>query len=79
MLLAVVTEGQDLALYLFEPHTIVLDPLIQPIQIPLQDLPPLQQMNIPAQLSVICKLTKDALNPLIQTIDKNIEQGLPQT
>lgn len=74
----VVTQGQEPALCFFEPHTVVLDPLIQTVQIPLKDLPPLQQMNIPAQLSVICKVPKGALDPIIHTIDKNIEQGWPQ-
>lgn len=75
----VVAQGQDPALCLSEPHTIVLEPLIQPVQIPVQDLPLLQQMNIPAQLGDICKLTKGACDPLIQSIGKNIKQGWPQS
>ncbi|KAK4830776.1 hypothetical protein QYF61_013609 [Mycteria americana] len=60
----VVTQVQDLALSLAEPHTTGLDLLIQP------SLPTLKQINAPAQLGVICKLTEGALNPLIQIIDK---------
>ncbi|KAK4828478.1 hypothetical protein QYF61_026703 [Mycteria americana] len=63
----VVTQVQDLALGLVEPHTIGLGPLIQPVQI-----------NTPTQLGVICKLTEGALNPLVQIIDKDIKQEWPQ-
>ncbi|KAK4826724.1 hypothetical protein QYF61_010977 [Mycteria americana] len=74
----VVTQVQDLALSLVEPHTIGLGPSIQPVQVPLQSLPPLKQINTPTQLGVICKLTEDALNPFIQIIDKDIKQDWPQ-
>ncbi|KAK4831331.1 LOW QUALITY PROTEIN: hypothetical protein QYF61_016820, partial [Mycteria americana] len=55
----VVTQVQDPALGLVEPHTIDLSPWIQPLQVPLQSLPALQQINTPAQLGVICKLTEN--------------------
>ncbi|KAK4816620.1 hypothetical protein QYF61_019319 [Mycteria americana] len=71
-------QVQDLALGLLKPHTIDLGPLIQPVQIPVQSLPTLQQINTPAQLGVICKLTEGALDPLIQIIDKNTKQNWPQ-
>ena len=35
-------------------------------------------MNTSSQLGVICKLTKDALNPLIQIISKDIKSVQPQ-
>ncbi|KAK4818581.1 hypothetical protein QYF61_015381 [Mycteria americana] len=73
----VVTQVQDLALGLVKPHTIDLGPLIQPVQVPLQSLPPLKQINTPTQLGVICKLTKDALNPLSQITDKDVKQNWP--
>ncbi|KAK4826468.1 LOW QUALITY PROTEIN: hypothetical protein QYF61_009195 [Mycteria americana] len=44
-----VAQVQDLALGLVEPHTIGPSPLIQPVQVPLQSLPTLNQMNTPAQ------------------------------
>ncbi|KAK4815740.1 hypothetical protein QYF61_006778 [Mycteria americana] len=69
-----VAQVQDLALGLVKPHTIDLGPSIQPVQVPLQSLPTLKQINTPAQLGVICKLTEGALNPLIQIIDKDIKQ-----
>ncbi|GAB0204040.1 hypothetical protein GRJ2_002869600 [Grus japonensis] len=74
----IVTQVQDLALSLLEPHTVGLGPLIQTVQIPLQNLPTLKQINTPTQLGVICKLTEGALNPLIQIIDKDIKQTWPQ-
>ncbi|KAK4822062.1 hypothetical protein QYF61_008871 [Mycteria americana] len=49
-----VAQVQDLALGLVEPHTIHPSPSIQPVQ----SLPPLKQINTPAQLGVVCKLTE---------------------
>ena len=59
----VVTEVQDPALGLVEPHAIGLGPLIQPFQILLQSLPTLKQINTPTRFGVTCKLTKEALEP----------------
>ncbi|KAK4825444.1 hypothetical protein QYF61_027474 [Mycteria americana] len=53
-----VAQVQDLALGLAEPHTTGLGPSIQPVQVPLQSLPTLEQINTPAQLGVLCKLTE---------------------
>ncbi|PKU30089.1 hypothetical protein llap_19607 [Limosa lapponica baueri] len=66
-----VTQGQDLALGLVEPHPIGLRASIQPVQIPLQSLPTLQQINTPGQLGVICELTEGALDPFVQIIYKD--------
>ncbi|KAK4815935.1 hypothetical protein QYF61_010192 [Mycteria americana] len=74
----VVAQVQDLALSLVESHTTDLSLSIQPVQVPLQSIPTLMQINTPAQLGVICKLTEGALNPLIQIIDKDIKQNWPQ-
>ncbi|KAK4826890.1 LOW QUALITY PROTEIN: hypothetical protein QYF61_012078, partial [Mycteria americana] len=74
----VVTQVQDLALGLVEPHTTGPILLMQPVQVPLQSLPPLKQINTPTQLGVICKLTEGALDPFIQIIDKDIKQDWPQ-
>jgi len=69
-----VTQGQDPAFDFVEPHTIGPSPSIQSVQIPLQTFPTLQQINTPAQLGVICRLTEGALTAVIQVIDKDIEQ-----
>ncbi|KAK4831631.1 hypothetical protein QYF61_018571 [Mycteria americana] len=73
-----VAQVQDLALGLVKPHTIDLGPSIQPVQVPLQSLPPLKQINTPTQLGVVCKLAEGALDPLIQIIDKDVKQNWPQ-
>ncbi|KAK4821936.1 hypothetical protein QYF61_004940 [Mycteria americana] len=73
-----VTQVQDPALSLVEPHTIGPSASIQPAQVPLQSLPTLQQINTPTQLGVICKLTEGALDPLVQIIDKDIKQNWAQ-
>ena len=74
----VVTRVQDPTLLVVETSTIGLSSVLQPVQIPLQSLPALKQINTPHQLVVICKLTKGALDPLVQIIDKDIKQAWPQ-
>jgi len=64
---------------LVEPHTTGLGPLIQSVQIPLQSLPTLKQMDTPAQLGVVCKLTEGTLSPLIQVIDEALNKTRPKT
>ncbi|KAK4814103.1 hypothetical protein QYF61_008198 [Mycteria americana] len=73
-----VAQVQDLALGLVKPHTIHPSPSIQPVQVPLQSLPTLQQINTPTQLGVVCKLTESTLDPFIQIIDKDVKQNWPQ-
>ncbi|KAK4826959.1 hypothetical protein QYF61_012808 [Mycteria americana] len=73
-----VTQVQDPALGLVNSHSVGFGPSIQPLQIPLWSLLTLQQINAPAQLGVICKLTEGALDPFIQIIDKDIKQNWPQ-
>ncbi|KAK4826954.1 hypothetical protein QYF61_012803 [Mycteria americana] len=73
-----VAQVQDLALGLVKPHTIGLGPSIQPVQVPLQSLPTLQQINTPTQLGVICKLSESTLDLFIQIIDKDVKQNWPQ-
>ncbi|KAK4826991.1 hypothetical protein QYF61_013091 [Mycteria americana] len=73
-----VAQVQDLALGLVKPHTIDLSPSIQPVQVPLQSLPTLQQINTPTQLGVVCKLTESTLDPFVQIIDKDVKQNWPQ-
>ncbi|KAK4827890.1 hypothetical protein QYF61_022313 [Mycteria americana] len=73
-----VAQVQDLALGLVKPHTIHPSPSIQPVQVPLQSLPTVQQINTPTQLGVVCKLTESALDPFVQIIDKDVKQNWPQ-
>jgi len=74
----VVIETQDPAFGLVETNPVDLGPSIRSVQNPLQGLPVLEQIDTPAQLGVICKLTEGSLNPLIQVIDKYVNQDRPQ-
>ena len=74
----VVAKVQDTALSLAELHPTGFSPLIQPIQIPLKDLPIIRQINTLSQLGVICKLTEGAPNPLCQIVSKDTKQDRPQ-
>ena len=69
-----VTQGQGPALGLVAPHTTGLGPSVQPDQIPLQSLPALRQVNTPTHLGVTCKLTEGALDPLVQTVNKDMKE-----
>ena len=74
---------QDLALGLLsmvyvELHPIDLSPVIQPVQITQQGLPNLKQISTSCQLGVIYKLSQGELNPLVQVINKDTEEGRPQ-
>ncbi|KAK4824371.1 hypothetical protein QYF61_014031 [Mycteria americana] len=51
-----VTQVQDPAHSVVKPHTVDLSPLIQPVQIPLQNLHTLEHINTPTQFGVMCKL-----------------------
>ena len=50
---------------------------MQPVQVPLQTLTALDQINGPAQLGVICKLTEATLDCLIQI--KTLKKTGPNT
>lgn len=49
-----------------------------PVQTTLKGLPTPKQINTSSHLSVICKLTGNALNPLVQVINKDTEQDTSQ-
>ena len=72
------TQVQHLAFSFVEHHENGHGPLIQPNQIPLQFSYP-HEINMPTQLSVVCKLTEGALNPLIHITDKDIKKILSKT
>ncbi|PKU49661.1 rna-directed dna polymerase from mobile element jockey- hypothetical protein [Limosa lapponica baueri] len=65
---------QDLALGLVELHEVHISPLLEPIKVPLDSIPSLKQINCIAQLGIICKLTKSALNSPVNANNKDIEQ-----
>ena len=74
----VAAKVQDSALGLLELHPISLSPAIQSVQIPLSSLPIPRQIDTSCQLGVIFRLPENALNPLIQVINKDIEEDRPQ-
>lgn len=72
---------QDLALYIFELPTSGLNLLIQPVQIPLQSLPALQQINTPSNsaLSLYLPIVHLVLSciPSIQVLNENASNNEP--
>ncbi|KAK4818005.1 hypothetical protein QYF61_004118 [Mycteria americana] len=64
------TQVQDPALGLVEPHEVHTGPLLQLVQVPLDD--------IPSFWHVICELAEGALNLAVNVIDENIEQHWSQ-
>ncbi|KAK4824285.1 hypothetical protein QYF61_012845 [Mycteria americana] len=72
------TQVQDPALGLVEPHEAHIVPLLQLVQVPLDDIPSFWRVNCTTQLGVICKLAEGALNLAVNVIDENIEQHWSQ-
>ena len=57
------TQVQDLALGLVEPHEVHMGPLFRLVQVPLDGIPSLGHVNRTTQLGVIHKLAEGALDP----------------
>ncbi|KAK4821646.1 hypothetical protein QYF61_026507 [Mycteria americana] len=68
------TQVQDPALGLVEPHEVHTGPLLQLVQVPLDDIPSFWRVRCTTQLGVICKLAEGALDLAVNVIDENIEQ-----
>ena len=68
------TEVQDLAFGLVEPHEVHACPLLELVQVPLDGISSLQCVDHSTQLGVICKFSEGALNPTVCVIDKDIKQ-----
>ncbi|KAJ7423037.1 hypothetical protein WISP_35360 [Willisornis vidua] len=71
----VVAKVQDPALGLVKPHPTGFRPSIQPVQIPLQSSPTLQQIDSPSQLGVICKFANHELNSLSRSSIKILNKA----
>jgi len=56
---------QDPALGLVEPSEVHTGPLLELVQVPLDDILSLGQVKCTTQLGVICKLAEGALNPTV--------------
>ncbi|KAK4816838.1 hypothetical protein QYF61_023902 [Mycteria americana] len=72
------TQVQDLALGLVEPHEVHTGPLLQLVQVPLDDIPSFWCVNCTTQLGVICKLAEGALDLAVNVIDENTDQHWSQ-
>ncbi|KAK4823530.1 hypothetical protein QYF61_003039 [Mycteria americana] len=68
------TQVQDPALGLVEPHEVHTGPLLKLVQVPLNGIPSLRRVNCTTQLGVICKPAECALDPTVCVIDEDIKQ-----
>jgi len=57
------TEVQDLALGLVEPHEVHIGPLLELVQVLLNGILSFRRVHCTTHLGVICKLAEGALNP----------------
>ncbi|KAK4818846.1 hypothetical protein QYF61_020065, partial [Mycteria americana] len=71
-------QVQDPALGLVEPHEVHTGPLLQLVQVPLDDILSFWSVNCTTQLGVICKLAEGALDLAVNVIDENTEQHWSQ-
>ena len=65
VLIGSVTIGQvkDLALGLAEPLDLLMGPLLKLVQVPLDGILSLRHVDHTAQLGIVCKYAKGALDP----------------
>ncbi|GAB0180669.1 cAMP-dependent protein kinase inhibitor alpha [Grus japonensis] len=68
------TQVQNLALGLVEPHEVHMGLLLKLVQVPLDGILSLRHVNHTTQLGVICKLAESALNPTVHVTDEDIKQ-----
>ncbi|PKU42438.1 hypothetical protein llap_7238 [Limosa lapponica baueri] len=68
------TQVQNLALGLVEPHVVHTGTLPEPVQVPLGDIPSLRCVNCTTHLGAVCKLAEGALDPIAYVIDEDIKQ-----
>ncbi|KAK4819472.1 LOW QUALITY PROTEIN: hypothetical protein QYF61_004698 [Mycteria americana] len=73
LLIPGVALTQNPALGLVEPHEVHTGPLLQLVQVPLDDIPSFWRVNCTTQLGVICKLAEGALDLAVNVIDENTE------
>ncbi|KAK4817066.1 hypothetical protein QYF61_027095 [Mycteria americana] len=68
------TQVQDLALGLVEPHEVHMGQVLELVQVPLDGIPSLRRVNCTTQLGVIYKFAEGALDPTVYVIDEDIKQ-----
>ena len=59
-----------------QDSTLLVGPLLQPVQVPVDDFPSFQCIDCTAHLGVICKLAEGASNSIVNVIDKD-EKEVP--
>ncbi|KAJ7426861.1 hypothetical protein WISP_11805 [Willisornis vidua] len=64
---------QHLALSLVKPHEILMHPLPQLVQIPLNGILSFRCVNSTAQLDVICRFSRGALYPFIYVLNEDVK------
>ncbi|KAK4815839.1 hypothetical protein QYF61_008442 [Mycteria americana] len=72
------TQVQDPALGLVEPHEVHTGPLVQLVQVPLDDILCFWPVSCTTQLGVACQLAEGTLDLAVNVIDENIEQNWSQ-
>ena len=68
------THVRDLSLGFVEPHDVHLGPLLQPVQVYLDDIPSLRCVDCTPQLGVIGILAEGSLDPAVSVIDEDIKE-----
>ena len=68
------TQVQQLALGLVEPHSVHIGSLFKTVQVPLDGIPSFFLINCTTQFGVIFRLDKSAPNPTVYVFDKDIKQ-----
>jgi len=72
------TQVQDLALGLVEPHEVHTGPLLELVQVPLDGILSFWCVNCTTQFGVVCKLAEGALDLAVYLTDENTKQHRSQ-
>ncbi|KAK4810366.1 hypothetical protein QYF61_019285 [Mycteria americana] len=72
-------QVQDLALGLVEPHEVHMDPLLQLVQVPLDDIPSFWRVNPPLSLVSSANLLRVYLIPLSMSLMKILNSTSPNS
>ncbi|KAK4805635.1 hypothetical protein QYF61_009861 [Mycteria americana] len=68
------TQVQDLALGLVEPHEVHMGPLLELVHVPLDGISSLRSVSCTTPFGVICKFAEGALDPTVYVVDEDIKQ-----
>ena len=65
---------QQLALGLVEPFFVHVDPLLKPVQVPVDGIPSFCSTSRTTQLGVISKFARDPFDLTIYVMDKDVQK-----